>query len=259
MNYREFSFFEDKINITLLNDLIRFVCDTVKLSGGHLQALRRRCMLMTYDTTANAFQEKYGFLYLGELLERYEERHGMTLPDLRAIALALGYTRELVTEDMFVGDQYSSFVQQAQNQADNDIYLQGALALMHGESTSEYYERLEAQPYTKVGELLFVLSLYDDFAKGFPIYKAQLVHLLTTDHTLSIVGNSKPYNWLVTQMQSVLKNNRSKDLALLRSLCMLPTAFIKPGSKHHALLLKHGYSSLEIAYGPALGSSRSRS
>ena len=252
MNYREFSFFEDKINITLLNDLIRFVCDTVKLSGGHLQALRRRCMLMTFDTTANAFQEKYGFLYLGELLERYEERHGMTLPDLRAIALALGYTKELVTEDMFVGDQYSSFVQQVQNQAENDIYLQGALALMHGESTSEYYERLEAHPYTKVGELLFVLSLYDDFAKGFPIYKAQLVQLLTTDRTLSIVGNSKPYNWLVTRLQSVLKNNRSKDLALLRSLCMLPTAFVKPGSKHYVLLLKHGYSSLEIAYGNAM-------
>lgn len=252
MNYREFSFFEDKVNLTLLNDLIRFVSDTVKLSGSQHQAMRRRCMLLTFDTTANAFQEKYGFLYLGELLERYEERHGMTLPDLRAIALALGYTRELVTEDMFVGDQYNSFIQQIQNQAENDIYLQGALALVYGDSTEEYYERLENHPYTKAGDLLFVLSLYDDFAKGFSIYKPQLLHLLTVDHTLSVVGNSKIFNWLVTRLQSVLKNNRSKDLALLRSLCMLPTSFVKPGCKHHALLMKHGYSPLEIAYGNAM-------
>ena len=39
-----------------------------------------RCLF--YDNTANAsgLQDKYGFLYLGELLERYESRFGMALP-----------------------------------------------------------------------------------------------------------------------------------------------------------------------------------
>lgn len=131
MKFREFSAYEDQINLTLLNDIIRFISDTASLTSQQTRALHRRGVLLAHDTSAGALQEKYGFLYLGELLERFEERHGMSLPDLRAIALALGYTTDIVTEDIFVGSQQSDFIQTVRERAENDIYLLGALYLKH--------------------------------------------------------------------------------------------------------------------------------
>lgn len=248
MKFREFSAYEDQINLTLLNDIIRFISDTASLTSQQTRTLHSRCVLLTYDTVAGTLQEKYGFLYLGELLERFEERHGMPLSDLRAIALALGYTKDITTEDMFVGTQHSDFIQKVRQRAENDIYLLGALYLIHEGQSSEFSEQLEAYPYTKTEELLFALSLYDDFAAAFVVYKPQLLKLMTTDRTLPVVGNSRIYNWLITRLLPVLKANRGKDMLLFRSLCALPTSNVKPGSRHHTILLQHGYSPLEISY-----------
>ena len=54
----------------------------------------------------------------------------MPLPDLRAIALALGFTNELLTREMFVGSQKRDFVEKIKKQAASDIYLTGALYLL---------------------------------------------------------------------------------------------------------------------------------
>lgn len=86
-------------------------------------------------------QEEYSFLYLGELLERYEERFGMTPQDRRAIALALGYTTSIATDGMFVGSQRADFIQSVRRNAPGDIYLTGALYLLHeGQSDGPAYE-----------------------------------------------------------------------------------------------------------------------
>lgn len=82
--------YASKINLTLFADIVTFIADTAKASAAKRKELRQRCPFWPKQP-GSGFQEKYGFLYLGELLERYEERYGMTVPDLRAIALALGY------------------------------------------------------------------------------------------------------------------------------------------------------------------------
>lgn len=75
-----------KINLPLLNNITAFVLDTTEATRAQRAELRQQCPFLT-QASGEAFQEKYGFLYLGELLERYEERFGMAVPDLRAIAL----------------------------------------------------------------------------------------------------------------------------------------------------------------------------
>ena len=113
--------FEEQINLPLLNDIIVFVADTAKADYTQEQALRKRCMLLSYNAKSSEFQQKYGFLYLGELLERYESRFGMSIQDRRTIALALGYTRHIVTNEMFVGNQFDAFLRELNRNADGDI------------------------------------------------------------------------------------------------------------------------------------------
>lgn len=69
---------ELEINISLLNDIIAFVLDTAKATYVQKSLLQNRCILLIKDAPDSEFQEKYRFLYLGELLERYEERFGNT-------------------------------------------------------------------------------------------------------------------------------------------------------------------------------------
>lgn len=82
----ERSVLEANINIPLLNAIIAFVLDTAKTAYAQKSQLQKRCILLYQDSCSDMFQETYGFLYLGELLERYEERFGMSIQDRRAIA-----------------------------------------------------------------------------------------------------------------------------------------------------------------------------
>ena len=59
--------YEGEVNTSLLNDIIAFVLETAGASHAQREFVKERCLF--YDNTANAsgLQDKYGFLYLGEL------------------------------------------------------------------------------------------------------------------------------------------------------------------------------------------------
>lgn len=175
--------FEEQINLPLLNDIIVFVADTAKADYTQEQALRKRCMLLSYNAKSSEFQQKYGFLYLGELLERYESRFGMSIQDRRAIALALGYTRHIVTNEMFVGNQFDAFLRELNRNADGDIYLTGALYLLNEgqRGETEWLERLYTLGQEKTEELIFTMSILPDFEQAFLRNKGRLIHLLGLD------------------------------------------------------------------------------
>ena len=54
----------------------------------------------------------------------------MPIQDRRAIALALGYTKEIATDDMFVGNQRDVFIQSIRQYINLDVYLTGAMYLL---------------------------------------------------------------------------------------------------------------------------------
>lgn len=85
--------YKEQVNLKLLDVIVSFVADAAKANRLRETELQDRCIfpLLFSQTASSAMQKEYGFLYLGELLERYEERFGMTIQDRRAIALALGY------------------------------------------------------------------------------------------------------------------------------------------------------------------------
>ena len=170
----EMKAFEEQINLSLLSDIIAFVVDTIKADYTHKENLRRRCILLNYDVKSEDFQKQYGFLYLGELLERYEERFGMSVQDRRAIALALGYTRDVTTKEMFVGNQRNAFLQEVRRHADEDVYLTGALYLLNEGQSGEmdWLERLCGLGQEKTETLIFTMSLFPDFEQAFLRFKS---------------------------------------------------------------------------------------
>ena len=238
-----------KINLPLFNSIVSFVLDTAEATRAQRAGLRRQCPFLT-SASGEAFQEKYGFLYLGELLERYEERFGMAVPDLRAIALALAYTRDLTTPEMFVGPQRADFLRKVRKAAGGDIYLSGALYLLDGgrDSAADREPALTGADYAFTEDLLFVLGLFQDRERAFLHFRTQLLRLLGKNRTMSVIGNTAALDWLIAWLTPQLRTARGKDMALFRALCALPTSHVKPGGIPHGTLLEHGYTPLEIAY-----------
>lgn len=252
MNVSNMSAYGAQIDLKLLNDIIIFVLDTAKADRAQKKELRVQCIfpLSRQSDAAETMQQDYGFLYLGELLERYEERFGMTLPSRRAIALALGYTRDIATPGMFVGNQRSNFIQEVRRYAKNDIYLTGALYLLHmkaGDAT-DVEQRLKEWAYTKTEELIFAMSLFLDKEQAFAQFGSRLVDLLGKGCTLPVFGNTDILNSTFAMLFPLKKRMKARSMDLLRALLSLPVSYVKEGGRHHGWLLEHGYTPLEIAY-----------
>lgn len=245
----ELKLFSSQINLVLLNDIIAFVLSTSEATYAQKRALSKRCIFLDQDADGGAVQAKYGFLYLGELLERYEERFQMPIQDLRAIALALGYTRDIVTDAMFVGSQRTDFLRKLNRMAGGDLYLTGALYLLQPDSGKDAIaEDKLIYEYSTIEELVFAVSLLQNSETIFPRIKEQLLRLLDNGRTVSVLGNMRTLNWLITWLIPRIKAARGKNLALLRAFAALPTSFVKPASRPYAVLSEHGYTPLEIAY-----------
>ena len=241
----ELTAYRSAVNLPLLNDIIAFIRDASEASPGKRAALRRNCVFLDASAFGGAFQEKYGFLYLGELLERYEERFGMSARDFRAIALALAYAKDLTDDSMFVGPQRRNFLQRVKSGADGDIYLTGALYLL--EENPELESKLTEGP-ASTEELIFAVSLLQNHKEAFQRFKPRLLELLGPRRTMPVIGGMKAMAWLISWLAPQTKTMRGKDTALFRALTALPASHVKPEGRSHEILLSHGYTLLEIAY-----------
>lgn len=253
MTQNELAAFNGQVNLELLDDIISFAVHTAEPDRIKKDNLRRRCIFPNQTAGAGVLQRKYSFLYLGELLERYEERFGMSVQDRRAIALALGYTREITTEKMFVGTQLADFIQTAAQNAKDDIYLTGALYLLHeGQDTGADYESLLKEwQYIQTEELIFAMSLFPDAETILEPFKLHLPRLLGKERTISVLGNGEIFKRAIAMLFPLKKSMRAKNMAPLRALAALATSFVKESGKPYSSLIENGYTPLEIAYANA--------
>ena len=147
MNIRNIKFieseaFENKINIKLCNELINFVYETSSnKSKDILDDISKKCIWFRKSKILE-LQEICEIKYFGELLERYEEKVGGNSKNIRAIALALGYAKDLITSNMIIGNQLIDFINKIKKMSENDIYLKGALYLYDNKKYSNYIEDL---------------------------------------------------------------------------------------------------------------------
>ena len=107
--------YKNIINIELFNMLVSFIIETTKIDCNDFINKLKHKNIWFKKISNNNIQEKYGFKYLGELLERYEQRIGTDIKDIRAISLALAYSKEFITDDMITGTQLVDFIKRIKN------------------------------------------------------------------------------------------------------------------------------------------------
>ena len=112
----QYEIYEDIINIPLFNKIVAFIYETTNKSNREstLLDIEKKCIWFNKTNNAN-IQEEYKFEYLGELLERYKERAGSDIKDIRAIALAISYAKDLIEDNMIIGTQLVNFINKIKN------------------------------------------------------------------------------------------------------------------------------------------------
>ena len=240
--------FEKKVNIELCNKLINYI---IKISANDyrstLKNISDKCIWFKSLNNVD-MQKDFQVKYLGELLERYEEKIGDNINDIRAIALALGFTTESITTNMIVGNQLVNFITKINTMAKDDIYLQGALYLYNNKKNEQYKTNLLKNHYLETEDLIFVLSLFDDIEKIYTLLRDQIIELLGKKRTIGVINNIKLYSWFINRFYSIIKKDRKKDAAILKSLLILPTQLIKSNNSNYTILISNNYKEEEILY-----------
>lgn len=240
--------FEKKVNIELCNKLINYI---IKISDNDyhstLKNISDKCIWFKSLNNVD-MQKDFQVKYLGELLERYEEKIGDNINDIRAIALALGFTTESITTNMIVGNQLVNFITKINTMAKDDIYLQGALYLYNNKKNEQYKTNLLKNHYLETEDLIFVLSLFDDIEKIYTLLRNQIIELLGKKRTIGVINNIKLYSWFINRFYSIIKKDRKKEAAVLKSLLILPTQLIKSNNSNYTILISNNYKEEEILY-----------
>lgn len=246
----EYEIYDKTINIDLFNKIIAFIdsTNTSKIESNVYDVIAKKCI---WNKICNGtdIKEKYKFEYLGELLERYEERIGTNIRDIRAIALALGYATNFVDDNMIIGTQLIDFINRIKSIASNDIYLKAALYLFDNQKFYMYGEELLNKVYRNTEEIIFAMSIfYERIEDFFKKNRQQIIDLLGKNKNMSAIGNVRVYAWLIKNLYSLIKEDRKKDIALLRALIKLPTGFQNENSSVYKDMANNNYSKEEIAY-----------
>lgn len=247
--YQEIKAFEDKINTLLFNQIVKFVSQLVPEKVTTIDMIQIPWFKMLESDT---LLSQYRFRYLGEVLERYEEKIGSDIKNVRAIALALGCLNPILTDNMFVGDQKTQFINTVEINSKDDLYLAGACYLLAKGTPKEddIYRFLTEREYNSTEELVFILSLFDNLEQQFEVFLPHLVRLLGTERSLNLIGNMGVILWVISYVCPIAMAKKSSKggLALLKSLYGLNSSVLKVDGKHYEVLLKHGYSHSEIVY-----------
>ena len=248
---KEYDEFQQKLDIPLFNTFLSLAVNT----SDDENAMAKYNKIMDeliwgekhidYETYFSSYELKY----VGEVLERYEEKIGTDIRYLRAIALALGYASSFLTKSMFIGWQKENFIRKIRGLSEEDVYLRAAEYLLaRGTAKGDkILQELSCRRYYRTEEVVFILSLFDD-DKGFHIMQPQLVTLFDKERTMPVVGNISIISWLLKKHTNQIKGCRMKNNVVLRAWCKLPTLFAKKEQPVYRTLKAAGYNDVEITY-----------
>ena len=250
-----YSAYQEVIDLTLYHAFVELIVQTAQDDEARIlyRQLKTR-QIWQKDQNVSGYFETYNLRYPGEVLERFEEKLGADMRILRALALALGYTRQCQADTMFVGNQRNDFLQKLRRTAGTDVYLQGALYLLESDAPQRRarLEELAAREYARTEEVLFVLSLFDDTEAGYQAMRPQLTRLFGPERTISMARDFGVLEWFICFYAEEAKRYRGKNDLVLRTLMKLPYMNMKPDSREFSVLHTAGYSMEEITMANSL-------
>ena len=250
-----YSAYQNVVDLTLYHAFAELIVrtaqnDEARITYRQLKAIQ----IWQEEQNVSGYFEPHNLRYPGEVLERFEEKLGSDLRILRALALALGYTRQIQDSTMFVGNQRNNFLQKLRRADGTDVYLQGALYLLEDDAPKRRarLDELAVREYVRTEEALFVLSLFDDPEDGYRAMRPQLIRLFGPDRTLSLEWNFGVLEWFIRIYTKEVKRYRGKADLVLRTLMKLPYMNMKADSREFTVLHTAGYSTEEIALANSL-------
>ena len=105
-----YSTFQKDIDLTLYHAFAELVVQTAQDGEARIRYRQLEArQIWQEDQNVSSYFEAYSLRYPGEVLERFEEKLGTDIRILRALALALGYTRRCQADTMFVGQSAERF------------------------------------------------------------------------------------------------------------------------------------------------------
>lgn len=195
-------------------------------------------------------EKMYGFRYPGEVLERYREKCGDTQKNLRALAIALSEMKDVLEDNMFIGTQKTTFINQIRRQADKDIYLRGALCLLTNRKAEKkaLEELLKQYAPSSTHEFIYLQSLLLVIIPGYAPDIQKCNYFFGENRTLKVYGNEDIYAWFLNHFAGLIKKYRKRDCDILKAIIQLPCRHIKKEDMIWNRLKNSGYSDQEIIY-----------
>lgn len=240
----------EHINITLVQDIISHILFSVEdkdMAKSQHETLQENTIWSI--APYNCLYAKYQFQYLGELLERYEERFGTDIKDIRAIVFALAQTASLYNDSMFIGTQKFDFLQKVKKTASekDDFFCKLALNTLAGQDNLPYPDILK-QKYRDISKLVFLLMCCSNLTQGILEHRDEIYDALGSSRSFAVAGNERIYIWFGLTAQKALDKQRGKDISFFRAISKLLSENCKDGSGPYHQLIKHGYTQEEISY-----------
>lgn len=244
-----FALFQSQINMALFTDAVHLVLTTTQASKEVMDVKRSLTHVMWYEQVdLHEPLTTHGIRYVGELLERFQEKLGDTPQNLRAIALALAVTEPLLTENLFVDRQRENFMQLVRTGAAQDVYLACALSCLAQDEQSTIRQQLMHRQYVQTDELLVVLQIFLNDQEVFDALRPQLVQHFGATRNMTMEGNTGVFAWLLKEYKPLILSCRKTDNAGLRALVKLASSYVRKTDKPYEVLRKAGYTPHEILY-----------
>lgn len=240
---------EELIDVCLLAQMrmLVFSLSEEKDKNSHMDAVA--CGSFYWEKPkVERLEEKYGLNYPGEVLERYGEKIGDSLQVLRTLAVAMAEMKLLLSNSMFVENQYEKFIQKVRKEAQKDLICKGALLFLeeNPEKKGAIRKELWEYPWNSVMELLFLMSIFKE--DGWERWKNSLMTMLGKQRQMEVYGNEGMYAWVIRQYAKKVEGYHKKDLNLLKGLCRLPQGNAMGKSPVRKWLTEDGYSEDEICF-----------
>ncbi|MDD3362668.1 MAG: hypothetical protein PHW34_13450 [Hespellia sp.] len=238
--------FDDVIDVTLLLQMKNLIDRTIASEKDAAVGNS----LFFHEAPIVSMEAQYSLSYPGEVLERYEERCGGGIEQIRALAIALAEKKELLDESMFIGKQQIHFLRKIRKLANNDSYLCCALYLLtdSNEEEEQMYQMILTNSYNNSLEAMFAISVLRNRGDSWLFIKNLAVQFLGKKRSIAAYGNEYLYVWFLEEFWSKIKAEKKRDGQLLKALLELPKRFVKDTVPAWNRLLDYGYSENEIRY-----------
>ena len=245
----EWHMYEKWIDIPLYRQMVDMVCrlSSRENKGQQIREIKRYALFT--GKKEKTLEDAYGLRYPGEVLERLGEHIEITERQIRGLGLALAQTKPLQEENMFVGNQFSSFWKKLQGEAaKDDLYMLASRYLMEDGLRRELYQDFLEYPFEGIEELLFALSILPEDQALWDKVKGKLNQALGSRRVFSVYENAGAYVWLAQNFHWRLEGYRKKDLDALKYVMRLPFVnACNPGTVQKKLM-ENGYGIPEIYF-----------